>query len=70
VAKPVNFRQQKRQKEAARKERQAQRLNRRGEKSPEEAAAAEAAAAEAAAADAPAADAPASTAEKLVGTPS
>ncbi|MEY2854341.1 MAG: hypothetical protein RL030_1473 [Pseudomonadota bacterium] len=36
----VNFRQQKRAKELARKERQTQRLSRRGERPPEEAAAA------------------------------
>jgi hypothetical protein len=36
VAKPVNFRQQKRQKEAARKERQAERMTRRGERPADE----------------------------------
>lgn len=36
MAKPVNFRQQKRQKENARKERQAERLTRRGERPAEE----------------------------------
>ncbi|MEJ0099567.1 MAG: hypothetical protein WDO12_07435 [Pseudomonadota bacterium] len=36
----VNFRQQKRQKELARKERQSERLTRRGERAPEEPAAA------------------------------
>jgi hypothetical protein len=36
----VNFRQQKRQKELARKERQTSRLTRRGERPPEEASAA------------------------------
>jgi len=39
VAKPPNFRQQKRQKEAARKERQAERLVRRGERPVDETAA-------------------------------